>query len=41
MLVRKGDRIEGKYLVKEITKNELTMTVIPGNEIVHIDISGL
>lgn len=41
MLVRKGDRIEGKYLVKEITKNELTLTVIPGNESVHIDLSGL
>ncbi len=41
MLVRKGDKIEGKYLVKEITKNELTLTVIPGNESVHIDLSGL
>jgi len=41
MLVRKGDTIEGKYLVKEITKNELTLTVIPGNESVHIDLSGL
>jgi hypothetical protein len=41
MLVRKGDRIEGKYLVKEITKNELTLTVIPGNESIHIDLSGL
>jgi hypothetical protein len=41
ILVRKGDRIEGKYLVKEITKNELTLTVIPGNESVHIDLSGL
>jgi hypothetical protein len=41
MLVRKGDTIEDKYLVKEITKNELTLTVIPGNESVHIDLSGL
>jgi len=41
MLVRKGDRIEDKYLVKEITENELTLTVISSNESVRIDISGL
>lgn len=41
MLIRKGDRIEGKYVVKDITKNELTLTVIPDNEVVYIDLSGL
>lgn len=41
MLIRKGDRIEGKYVVKDITKNELTLTVIPNNEVVYIDLSGL
>jgi len=41
MLIRKGDRIEGKYLVKDITKKELTLTVITNNESVHIDLSDL
>jgi hypothetical protein len=41
MVVRKGDRIEGKYLVKDITKEELTLTVISNNESVHIDLSQL
>jgi hypothetical protein len=41
MLVRKGDKIEGKYLVKDITQKELTLLVIANNEIVHIDLSQL
>jgi Tfp pilus assembly protein PilP len=41
MLVRKGDRIEGKYIVRDISKNELTLTVIANNETVHIDLSQL
>jgi hypothetical protein len=41
MLIRKGDRIEGKYIVKDITQNELTLLVIASNEIVHIDLSQL
>jgi hypothetical protein len=41
MLVRKGDRIEGKYIVQDISKNELTLTVIANNETVHIDLSQL
>jgi len=41
MLVRKGDRIEGKYLVKDITEKELTLMVITNNETVHIDLSDL
>lgn len=41
ILVRKGDRIEGKYIVKDITQKELTLQVIANNEIVHIDLSQL
>lgn len=41
MLVRKGDRIEGKYIVQDITQKELTLLVIANNEIVHIDLSQL
>jgi hypothetical protein len=41
MIIRKGDRIEGKYVVKDITKKELTLTVITNNEVVHIDLSDL
>jgi hypothetical protein len=41
MLVRKGDRIEGKYIVQDISKNELTLTVIANNETIHIDLSQL
>jgi len=41
ILIRKGDRIEGKYLVEDITKNELSLRVISNNEKVHIDLSDL
>jgi hypothetical protein len=41
MLVRKGDRIEGKYIVKDLNQRELTLLVIANNEIVHIDLSQL
>jgi len=41
MLIRKGDRIEGKYLVKDITKKELILIVIANNESVHIDLNDL
>jgi hypothetical protein len=41
MLVRKGDRIEGKYIVKDITQKELTLIVVATNETVHIDLSQL
>jgi hypothetical protein len=41
MLVRKGDKIDGKYLVEDITQKELTLLVIANNELVHIDLSQL
>jgi hypothetical protein len=41
MLIRKGDRIEGKYIVKDINQTELTLLVIANNEIVHIDLTQL
>ena len=41
LVIRKGDRINGRYIVKNITKNELTLTAIDINEDVHIDISQL
>jgi len=39
MLIRKGDRIEGKYIVKDLNQRELTLLVIANNEVVHIDLS--
>lgn len=41
MLIQKGDRIEGKYIVKDITKTKLTLTVIDNNENIYIDLSSL
>jgi len=41
LVVRKGDRIDGKYIIKDITRNELTITAMTINEDVHIDISQL
>jgi hypothetical protein len=41
ILLRKGDRVEGKYIVKEITKEELTLTVIANNESIYIDLRDL
>ena len=41
LVVRKGDRIDGKYLIKDITRNELTITAMTINEDIHIDISQL
>ena len=41
LLIRKGDRIEGKYLVKDITKTQLILTVVDNDENVYIDLSGL
>jgi len=41
MLIRKGDRIEGKYIVKDLNQKELTLLVIANNEVVHIDLSQL
>lgn len=41
MLIRKGDRIEGKYIVKDLNQRELTLLVIANNEVVHIDLSQL
>ncbi len=41
LVVRKGDRINGKYVVKDITTNELTLTAMDINEDVHIDLSQL
>ena len=41
LVVRKGDRIEGKYIVKNITEKELTLTALSINEDVHIDLSQL
>lgn len=40
-LIRKGDRIEGKYIVEDITKDELSLKVISSNEKIHIDLSDL
>ena len=41
LVIRKGDRIYGKYIVKEITQKELTLTALNINEDIHIDLSGL
>ncbi|MBN1627422.1 MAG: hypothetical protein JW944_12945 [Deltaproteobacteria bacterium] len=41
ILIRKGDRIEGKYLVEEITRDELALRVIPSKEMVYIDLGDL
>ncbi|MBN1848459.1 MAG: hypothetical protein JW932_07730 [Deltaproteobacteria bacterium] len=41
LVVRKGDRIDGKYVIKDITQDELTITAMTINEDVHIDISQL
>jgi hypothetical protein len=41
LVVRKGDRIDGKYIVKDITSKELTLTAMAINEDIHIDISQL
>lgn len=41
LVVQKGDRIDGKYIVKDITTNELTLTAMDINEDVHIDLSQL
>lgn len=38
-IIRKGDRIDGKYLVKEISESMLTLKAEEINEDVHIDIS--
>ena len=40
MVIRKGDRIDGKYIVKDITEKKLTLTAISINEDVHIDLGG-
>lgn len=40
-LIRKGDLIGGKYIVEDITKDELALKVISSNEKVHIDLSDL
>ena len=41
MVIRKGDRIDGKYVVKDITQKELTLTALSINEDIHIDLSEL
>lgn len=41
MLIRKGDRIDGKYLVKDITKDELILMVISSNKNIYFDLSDL
>ena len=41
LVVRKGDRIDGKYLIEDITKEKLVLKVMQINEPVYIDISGL
>jgi hypothetical protein len=41
MVIRKGDRIDGKYIVKDITQKELTLTALSINEDIHIDLSEL
>lgn len=38
-IIRKGDRVNGKYLVKEISESMLTLRAEEINEDVHIDIS--
>jgi hypothetical protein len=40
LVVRKGDRIDGKYLVKEITEKRLTLRAQNIDEDVHIDLKG-
>ncbi len=39
LIIRKGDKIDGKYEVKEISEKELTIRAEEINEDVHIDIS--
>jgi len=41
LIIRKGDIIDGKYIVKDITKEELTLTAKSINEDVHIDLGPL
>jgi len=41
LVIRKGDRIDGKYLVKDITKEELNLTAKSINEDVHINLGQL
>jgi hypothetical protein len=41
LLVRKGDRIDGKYLVEKITDQRVILKAEQINEPVYIDISGL
>lgn len=41
LVVRKGDRIDGKYLVKAIGKDSLTLRAEHIDEDVHIDLSDL
>jgi len=41
ILIRKGDRIEGKYFVEDITEDELALRVISNNEKVYIDLGDL
>ena len=41
LAIRKGDKIDGKYIVKDITEKELTITALSINEDVHIDLSQL
>jgi hypothetical protein len=40
-LVRKGDRINGKYFVENITDQRVVLKAEKINEPVYIDISGL
>jgi hypothetical protein len=41
LVIQKGDRIDGKYIVKDITEKELTLTAQSINEDIHIDLSEL
>ena len=41
LVIHKGDTIDGKYFVKDITKEELTLTAKSINEDVHIDLGPL
>ena len=41
LVVREGDRIDGRYLVKNITKKELTMTAMDINKDIHIALGQL